>query len=216
MISGVWRIACLALALLAASALAGPGAADLERAEGWIVWVRGDPLASRVATFSDASAGSDESAVEALAAAGWTAAAAPRPFMGDGRLIVVSAAPGGATSRMPPRAQKTHLASAVRAHYGAKPHQVLVSRDARVSLRASPTTSWALDRLDQRALPLDGQFRVPSPDGAGARIYVVDTGTDPHPDLAGRLSWGYDAYQSPPLQADCNGAPATLAGFALR
>ena len=42
---------------------------------------------------------------------------------------------------------------------------------------ASPAgpVPWHLDRLDQRPLPLDGQFN-PGGDGAGVQAYVIDTG----------------------------------------
>ena len=34
---------------------------------------------------------------------------------------------------------------------------------------------WHLDRIDQKALPLDGVYTAPG-QGAGVRVYVVDTG----------------------------------------
>ncbi len=47
--------------------------------------------------------------------------------------------------------------------------------------------SWGLDRIDQRALPLDKAFN-PDGDGAGVDIYVNDTGITPVKDLEGRVS----------------------------
>lgn len=52
--------------------------------------------------------------------------------------------------------------------------------------------SWGLDRIDEPTLPLDGRFHTRS-DGAGADIYVIDTGVDArHPSFGGRVEAGID------------------------
>jgi subtilisin family serine protease len=48
--------------------------------------------------------------------------------------------------------------------------QVVVAASSRQS-----GTTWGLDRIDQRALPLDAEFQRDS-DGAGVHVYVVDSG----------------------------------------
>jgi hypothetical protein len=43
---------------------------------------------------------------------------------------------------------------------------------------SAATSSWALDRVDQRSLPLDSQYSFnPTSAGQGVDVYVVDSGT---------------------------------------
>jgi subtilisin family serine protease len=56
------------------------------------------------------------------------------------------------------------------------------------------TTSWGLDRIDQRTLPLDGRYS-PRSAGAGVTTYLIDTGLDTgHPQFGGRASIGRDFF----------------------
>ncbi|GII77644.1 hypothetical protein Sru01_26260 [Sphaerisporangium rufum] len=79
--------------------------------------------------------------------------------------------------------------------------------------RTAPTTSWGLDRIDQRALPLDGSFRAVHR-GAGVTAYVVGTGIDPRGgDLAGRVDPGYSVVADGLGSGDCGGQGTFAAGI---
>ncbi|KAJ8031582.1 Proteinase R [Holothuria leucospilota] len=58
--------------------------------------------------------------------------------------------------------------------------------------RASQVTSWGLDRIDQRNLPLDNTYNPPR-HGTNVTVYVIDTGIrHTHIDFGGRVEFGFD------------------------
>ena len=77
-------------------------------------------------------------------------------------------------------------------------------------LVSAHTVSFALDRIDQRDLPLDHTYRHAGT-GRGVTVYVFDGGvsTD-HPELAGRVRRGYTAFPEDP--AICNAHGTAVAG----
>ncbi|MCP3816772.1 S8 family peptidase [Streptomyces sp. A3M-1-3] len=75
-----------------------------------------------------------------------------------------------------------------------------------------PASSWGLDRLDQRSLPLDSQFTVKGT-GRGATAYIIDTGIDySHSEFGGRAQFGYDAIGDGRRGQDCHGHGTHVAG----
>lgn len=96
-----------------------------------------------------------------------------------------------------------------------------------LGLTATPASSapltppWHLDRINQRALPLDGNNDRGLLTGAGIDIYIVDTGLRlDHVELAGRTVAGIDvptAKQTSavdPPASDCDGHGTHVAGLA--
>jgi len=72
--------------------------------------------------------------------------------------------------------------------------------------------TWGLDRLDQRALPLDQRF-TPAGTGSGVTAYIVDTGMlMTHTEFTGRVRSGYDFVDSDSDATDCNGHGTHVAG----
>jgi subtilisin family serine protease len=74
-----------------------------------------------------------------------------------------------------------------------------------------PGATDGLDRIDQRLLPLDGTYSYSS-DGAGVRVYIIDTGIHyGHNEFAGgRAGFGFDVLGAD--GDDCNGHGTHVAG----
>ncbi|MFP1626810.1 S8 family peptidase [Streptomyces sp. 5K101] len=73
--------------------------------------------------------------------------------------------------------------------------------------------SWGLDRVDQRALPLNQSYTYPDTAGEGVTAYVIDTGVRiSHSDFGGRAFNGYDAIDNDNTAQDGHGHGTHVAG----
>jgi aqualysin 1 len=79
-----------------------------------------------------------------------------------------------------------------------------------VTTQTNPT--WGLDRIDQRARPLDAAYAY-NQTGAGVDAYIIDTGIHiTHNEFGGRAVAGYDAVTSGGTADDGNGHGTHVAG----
>ncbi|WP_436499934.1 S8 family serine peptidase [Actinokineospora sp. HUAS TT18] len=76
----------------------------------------------------------------------------------------------------------------------------------------SAVSSWGLDRINQRSLPLDSTYTA-AHDGSTVTAYILDTGIEhTHPDFGGRATFGFDAMGDGRRGVDCNGHGTHVAG----
>jgi subtilisin family serine protease len=78
------------------------------------------------------------------------------------------------------------------------------------TIYSATTVSFALDRIDQRTLPLDRTYSHGAT-GKGVTVYVFDGGVSmTHPELAGRVRIGYSGFPNDPKI--CNPHGTAVAG----
>ena len=94
------------------------------------------------------------------------------------------------------------------------PQVLSVENDTVVNIDATTQTNpdWGLDRIDQKALPLNSTYSY-SQTGSGTTAYIVDTGIlSTHQEFSGRVLSGYTAISDGNGTTDCNGHGTHVAG----
>jgi subtilisin family serine protease len=135
------------------------------------------------------------------------------PDVASGNLIAVH---GGFRKHIYRTALKgfsIHLSEKQAQKLALDPSVAYVEQDQEVSLVTTQTgATWGLDRIDQRDLPLNGNYNYDFT-GAGVKAYIIDTGIlTSHTQFGGRAVSGFTAINDGNGSTDCNGHGTHVAG----
>jgi len=109
--------------------------------------------------------------------------------------VYKSALRGFSVSMSEPEAQKL----------AADPDVEFIEQSQRYEVSETQTNpgQWGLDRIDQRAAPLDNLYNYDS-DASAVHAYIVDTGIRiTHNEFSGRATWGWNFFDNNPIAHDC-------------
>ncbi|MBT2469240.1 S8 family peptidase [Streptomyces sp. ISL-66] len=194
-VAGIGATATVALALGVAAALPASAAPDAPRGVIENAGAAGTVPGSYIVTLHDSAARSTADSGKAVAKR--YGAKIDRTYSAalNGYSVEVSEA----------QAQKLAADPAVKS--------VVQNRTFTVDATQPNPPSWGLDRIDQRALPLDNGYTYPDKAGEGVTAYIIDTGVRiTHTDLGGRASYGYDAIDNDNTAQDGHGHGTHVAG----
>ncbi|PTA67931.1 S8 family peptidase [Deinococcus arcticus] len=92
------------------------------------------------------------------------------------------------------------------------PRVKYIEQDGVMRATATQTgATWGLDRIDQRNLPLDGNY-VYNSTASGVKVYIIDTGINTaHSNFGGRAVWGTNT-TGDGNNSDCQGHGTHVAG----
>lgn len=106
-----------------------------------------------------------------------------------------------------------NMSDAAAAAIARNPQVAYVEQDQVMhAITTEANATWGLDRIDQRALPLNGTYTY-TPTGAGVTAYIIDTGIRfDHVEFGGRAVTGIDEVTAGGTAADCNGHGTHVSG----